>query len=273
MVRLSNSALRRLFSIVCPGVLDGFCHSFFCRCQPHLRISSSYSYSRSHYTQNPGKSCKGLLNNELINSYSFYCIVLLTTLFVSSCYWQPFPVDNPLTTPWSENITTFADALHASLPSNYTRPLPSVMRAVDRCWCDFSGNFFEPFNVSHWEYLSIQRVSQDLLRQEKLGSNASNERKGQQENQLVLPHAARGLGFSLHPLHSHKFWSLFFRPSYRRKSYNLKHANSQTRSPTAVDVSLSVVTTTPPSSSLEGRLRWECDLRPYGLGMIVDLGW
>ena len=206
------------------------------------------------------------MDNEFIYSYSFYCIVLLTTLFVSSCYWQPFPVDNPLTTPWSENITTFADALQASLPSNYTRPLPSVMRAVDRCWCDFSGNFFEPFNVSHWEYLSIQRVSQDLLRQEK--SNESNERTGQQEAQLVLP--ARGLGFSLKPSHSHKFWSLFSYPSERRKSElssNLKHTNPQTWSPTATFP-------LPPPPSLAGRPpQWEYDLRPYGLGMIVDLGW
>ena len=203
--------------------------------------------------------------------YSFYCIVLLTTLFVSSCYWQPFPVDNPLTTPWSENITTFADALQASLPSNYTRTLPSVMRAVDRCWCDFSGNFFEPFNVSHWEYLSIQRVSQDLLRQEKLESNATDESMGQQETQLVLPRAARGLGFSLKPSHSHKFWSLFSHPSGRRKSE--LSSNPQIRPPTAVDVSTSMVTTSLPSPSLAGRAPREYDLRPYGLGMIVDLGW
>ncbi|PFH54711.1 hypothetical protein AMATHDRAFT_52478 [Amanita thiersii Skay4041] len=94
----------------------------------------------------------------------FYCIVLLTTLFVSSCYWQPFPLDSPLSTPWSENITTFAEALSTALPSNYTDSLPTVIRAVDRCWCDFSGGFFEPFNVSHWEYLTVQRLKNELER-------------------------------------------------------------------------------------------------------------
>lgn len=32
---------------------------------------------------------------------SFYCIILLTALFISSCYWQPIPTNSPLSNPIS----------------------------------------------------------------------------------------------------------------------------------------------------------------------------
>lgn len=83
-------------------------------------------------------------------------------------------MESPLSIPWAENITTFAEALNATLKSNYTRPLPKVMRTVDRCWCDFSaGGLFEPFNVSHWERISIQRLKDDLERQQKHDESSS----------------------------------------------------------------------------------------------------
>jgi hypothetical protein len=94
---------------------------------------------------------------------SFYCIVLLSTLFVSSCYWQPLPLDAKLSHPWADNITTFHDALNASMKWSYTEPFPAVMRSVERCWCDLStGSFFEPFNVTKWEYLSVQKLKNEL---------------------------------------------------------------------------------------------------------------
>jgi hypothetical protein len=131
----------------------------------------------------PHNACKTLVSLRItaakrrLTLFSIYCVVLLSTLFVSSCYWQPFPTDSPLTVPWSENITTFSEALNSTSMPNYSYALPTVIRAVDRCWCDFSmGSFWEPFNVSQWEYLTVQRVRRDLERQQKdtdvvLGAN------------------------------------------------------------------------------------------------------
>ncbi|TRM65644.1 hypothetical protein BD626DRAFT_485428 [Schizophyllum amplum] len=92
----------------------------------------------------------------------FYCIILISTIFVSSCYWQPLPIDSPLSTPWSDEITTFAQALRASLGANYTDPLPAYIRPLDRCWCDLSNGFLQPFNVSRWERDSVLRLSNEL---------------------------------------------------------------------------------------------------------------
>ena len=105
----------------------------------------------------------------------FYCIVLLSTLFISSCYWQPFPLDTQLSVPWADNITTFAEALTSALPSNYTQPLPVVIRPVDRCWCDLSsGGLFKPFNVSHWEHQSVMKLKAELIGQQAALLNSTS---------------------------------------------------------------------------------------------------
>ncbi|KAL1749137.1 hypothetical protein HDZ31DRAFT_59724 [Schizophyllum fasciatum] len=88
----------------------------------------------------------------------FYCIILISTIFVSSCYWQPLPIDSPLTVPWADNVTTFADALRATIAADHRRlrrPFPAYIRPLDRCWCDLSGGLLEPFNVSRWERNSV----------------------------------------------------------------------------------------------------------------------
>jgi len=61
---------------------------------------------------------------------SAYCIVLLSALFASSCYWAP--TDLP---PISEFFSF-----------NRTTELSSQPRQEDRCWCDINnGNIFDPF--------------------------------------------------------------------------------------------------------------------------------
>lgn len=229
--------------------------------------------------------------------YSFYCIVLLTTLFVSSCYWQPFPIDNPLITPWSESITTFAEAINASLPSNYTTPLPTAMRAVDRCWCDFSGGFFEPFNISHWEFLSVQKVSQELQRQQRLdeiaaGKKFTSEQKVQQQS---IPDGVHGPspGSERNSLPSRNyFWALFQpfprRMQKRNEEYLLaeepasaviaQHPNAVVPLEKASRSSILATNLTQLSTSSDSSIPMrtsplEYDLRPYGFGIIVDLGW
>lgn len=101
---------------------------------------------------------------ELIHS-SVYCIVLLSILFVSSCYWSPILTSSPLTTPWSNNITTFGEALVANMNASTLEELslPKYIRPVDRCWCDLgSGSLFEPFNTTRWEEASVLRAKHEL---------------------------------------------------------------------------------------------------------------
>ncbi|KAF5392479.1 hypothetical protein D9757_002136 [Collybiopsis confluens] len=99
----------------------------------------------------------------------FYCIILLATLFLSTCYWTPLSLDAPLSQPWTENITTFADALKSTLSPSYSRPLPSLIQPADRCWCDISTTgFFEPFNATQWELHSVVKLRDSLERQDGL---------------------------------------------------------------------------------------------------------
>ncbi|KAL1720958.1 hypothetical protein EV715DRAFT_288879 [Schizophyllum commune] len=95
----------------------------------------------------------------------FYCIILISTIFLSSCYWQPLPIDSPLTVPWSAEITTFRDALRAALGDDYdpALPIPQYIRPLDRCWCDLTGGMLEPFNVSQWERDSVMALRFELV--------------------------------------------------------------------------------------------------------------
>jgi len=207
----------------------------------------------------------------------FYCIVLLTTLFVSSCYWQPFPIDSPLTTPWSDNITTFSEALNSTLMPNYTYTLPTVMRAVDRCWCDFStSGFWEPFNVSQWEYLSVQRVRHELERQRKgadailavdntqIPVSANDSSVNISLNQTLLSSSNSTVSTST-------FWSRLknFTRGFQQKSI------AETREMDAsVVVQVQNITSAPQAKpSVLPFIRQEYDLQPYGIGLVVDLGW
>ncbi|KAF9454957.1 hypothetical protein P691DRAFT_799969 [Macrolepiota fuliginosa MF-IS2] len=218
----------------------------------------------------------------------FYCIILLTTLFISSCYWQPFPLDTPLSTPWSEDISTFADALNATLSPKDPLPHPIVIRAADRCWCDLtSGAFFEPFNVSHWEYLSVQRLKDSLQKRQKASDDLLRE--------LVEPRSAferdlhlRGSETSV----SHKIWSVMKDLSpgfYNSFSNYMFHSEMAPEGVSSDDVTLPSPSPPPSVSEVLGMndtlvvakaspsnlplIRKEYDLRPYGFHMVLDFSW
>ncbi|KAE9409373.1 hypothetical protein BT96DRAFT_591204 [Gymnopus androsaceus JB14] len=108
--------------------------------------------------------------------YSFYCIILLATLFISTCYWSPISLDSALSEPWADNITTFGEALSFTLGPSYSKPLPTVFQPADRCWCDISTDgFFEPFSTSQWERLSVQKLKDSLERQKKIEERIKQE--------------------------------------------------------------------------------------------------
>ncbi|KAG6814440.1 hypothetical protein H0H92_007444 [Tricholoma furcatifolium] len=219
----------------------------------------------------------------------FYCIVLLTTLFVSSCYWQPFPLEGSLTSPWAENVTTFAEALTNSLGSNYSKPLPDVVQAVDRCWCDFSaGGFFEPFNVTHWEYVSVQRLKEDLEQKQKEDSALLNKENVPSANSSItastsstgsMPRTVAPAPSSLPASVIPKNASRDLRSIFSLLQYAFKGDPSVKSSLIPAPVSPPVeVTHSPIRPTLDPEekfalIRREYDLRPYGLGILVDFGW
>lgn len=197
----------------------------------------------------------------------------MTTLFVSSCYWLPFPTDSPLTVPWSDNITTFSEALNSTLMPNYSYTLPTVIRAVDRCWCDFSmGSLWEPFNVSQWEYLTVQRVRRDLERQQKdadavLAANITQIPMSTKDN-MSVPNQTL-LSPSNSTVSTSTFWSWLM--NFPRGS---PHASTAETDPALLVEAQN--TTSAPQTMRPSNLpfiRQEYDLRPYGIGLIFDLGW
>ncbi|KAG7090764.1 hypothetical protein E1B28_009849 [Marasmius oreades] len=219
----------------------------------------------------------------------FYCIVLLATLFVSSCYWQPFPVDTPLSNPWAHNITTFGEALNASLTassyweSDQAKSLPSSIHPVDRCWCDFSsGSLFEPFNTSNWEIVSIMRAKGKIERQLKHDEaiQALDEPKDTKTDEHAtteteMPKTASpstpSPGFSS-ALPRSGFASL--RPTLWKLVQSLRRPGFDD-----VEGRLSNLDSSDPEST-ESELtkslplvRDEYDLRPFGIGVFIDFKW
>ena len=96
---------------------------------------------------------------------SFYCIILMTAMFLSSCYWPPVPLETSLSTPWSPNITTYSEALLSLVPDIPPEIMPTEIPIVEHCWCDIaSGKFFEPFNITKWEMISVERLKEEVVR-------------------------------------------------------------------------------------------------------------
>ncbi|KAF9498198.1 hypothetical protein BDN71DRAFT_1481460 [Pleurotus eryngii] len=195
----------------------------------------------------------------------FYCIILLTTLFISSCYWQPFTLDTPLAIPWSENITTFGAALNATLSKDLLNiTLPSTIRVIDRCWCDFSTNgFFEPYNVTQWEWNSVDKLKTDLEKQAAATLMLEFAEKDQ-DGELASPAASltsSHVGMP-HLLSFGRPFGFFYGPWYQ--SRNPSEASAATFPP-------EIFSTEPPKSL--PLLRKEYDLRPYGLNITIDFGW
>ncbi|EMD41448.1 hypothetical protein CERSUDRAFT_101904 [Gelatoporia subvermispora B] len=224
----------------------------------------------------------------------FYCIILLSATFMTSCYWPPVPLDTPLARPWSENVTTFADALTTLMSALPDDKKPTVIPIAERCWCDVSARaFFEPFNVTQWELNSLLRLKADLERKmrpeeepvsvegadspEETQSRADAEDAVQEE----LPQPPQDAHASLFEL----VWP------FSRKSRGLSkettpisatalNATVATEEPTAGQ-SQSMQNTTQrqpitllgPETAQLSYLRREYDLRPLGFGVILDFGW
>ncbi|KAI0045741.1 hypothetical protein FA95DRAFT_1560870 [Auriscalpium vulgare] len=204
----------------------------------------------------------------------FYCIILLTALFLSSCYWQPVPIDTPVSSAWSiasnATITTFASALAAVAAESR----PAVVRLADRCWCEMSASkLFEPFDIAKWESASVEALKEEMEEERKFvemlnatvgtleGTSADTEEEG-----LVIDHPK--------PKKSHGgLFSSFKTPFSHRKTTPTPSPASTPPTPVAEEAA--VEETPVPATPTEKLplIRREYDLRPYGLSMVVDFGW
>ena len=221
---------------------------------------------------------------------SFYCIILLSAMFMASCYWPPVPLDSPLSSPWSDNITTFGEALLSRIPNLPTDMIPSTIPIIDRCWCDFSGGLFEPFNTTRWEANSVEKLAREL--ELKL---VESSREGMEETEMGDKTDAEIVVFATtsqevpSPTPSVSPTSLGFFGGLWPFSRSSPHpgrvpaaasarstngtARPEERKPHEQQVKLFRPHPPPFSQRVFSVLQKEYDLRPYGFDVVVDLGW
>lgn len=207
---------------------------------------------------------------------SFYCILLLAALFLSSCYWQSFPLDAHLSVPWADNITTFSEALNATIPSHLSalECTPPTVRVADRCWCDFASGLFEPYDVQKWERDSIQKAVAHIERQWKQSlepdSDISANATATAEPSHLEPQRTSTSKVSSIRLSS-IFRSLFSGRSNKSKSSQMSTPPTDTTTPPETPTEPSVIEYSMPAEPLlaPGQL----DMRPFGFDLVFDFRW
>ncbi|KIO07431.1 hypothetical protein M404DRAFT_409811 [Pisolithus tinctorius Marx 270] len=211
----------------------------------------------------------------------FYCIILLAALFLSSCYWQSFPLHAPLSAPWADNITTFREALNASVSQTLDmyEVAPPIIRVSDRCWCDFAFGVFEPYDVQKWERDSVERAVAEIENQLKTRlENRSDETKyastldsGEAGS---MSHSQKSPEQRTVPLKESLFIlrSLFGRGrsnDVTSMSTSNSPQTSQTTSEDPAERLPPVEASAPDNPLFPGQL----DLRPHGFDVILDFRW
>ncbi|TDL21261.1 hypothetical protein BD410DRAFT_310247 [Rickenella mellea] len=247
----------------------------------------------------------------------FYCMVLLSALFASSCYWQPLPLSAKLAYPIS-NITTYSEALLFNFTSgsalaghgagvNATdakgaaengtgttaMKLPHTIQLYDRCWCGIGpAGIFAPFDVERWEHASIARARRALAPPSHPDSNTTSDAPNPSSSASTdssvsdatppPTSVAEEKKTPLFPL-AHYIRNVLW-PAPRLSSpspapiFSPSLAQPSTPPPSPTSTSTpSSPEESPPSQSLNPhplpRFRREYDLRPYGVGVILDFGW
>ncbi|KAF8342325.1 uncharacterized protein EI90DRAFT_3116276 [Cantharellus anzutake] len=195
-----------------------------------------------------------------------YCVVLLVALAQSSCYWQAIPVGEL--------------NLSKSPPDQASPSLEPIIdgtvRLIDHCWCEFTTtNFFHPFDVDRWQLLSIDHERK--LRQKEARDEASPPTS--QDNvpvgpttppttqpSLTSPETERSL--------AHSSTSLIFKVGKMLASWSERRSVSQENVADSVEpTNHSKVEEPTPFPTSAPLLRRQYDLRPHGLGVVVDFGW
>jgi len=188
----------------------------------------------------------------------FYCIVLLTALFLSSCHWSPVPLSAPLSYPFPPqwgNATTFGEALEYSVlaPQLPEDRKPSTIRLIDRCWCDPAlSRLFEPFDVRQWELASIRRTAREIRASIDSPQNVTN---------ATASTVRTNVDSSLTSL-----FSTLTRKAPAVRDEGLTGAEDVVVSDAAAPTSVVVI----PTSPEVGPPVLEYDLRSYGFPVVLD---
>ncbi|KAI6032103.1 hypothetical protein BKA83DRAFT_4210048 [Pisolithus microcarpus] len=215
----------------------------------------------------------------------FYCIILLAALFLSSCYWQSFPLHAPLSAPWADNITTFHEALNASVSQKLDmyEVTPPIIRVPDRCWCDFTSGVFEPYDVQKWERDSVQRAVAEIESQLKARLASPPD---ETESASTLDGGEAG-SVSRSQLSLGQRQIVLFKESLsilrrlfsRRRSNGVTPVSTLDTSRTSDTASEAPVERPPTVQASRSGLRdkalfpGQLDLRPLGFDLVLDFRW
>lgn len=244
---------------------------------------------------------------------SLYCVIMLFALAQSSCYWQPVPASSlyaSLASPPSSSVTS--SVLSSAIASS-TPPIDGMVRLIDRCWCDLgfglsSGglpNFFSPFDVSRWEARSIDRERRARLRDAEketaikesalgqggqVGTSINNESSSDASAPSSLEATTNSpipADYTQHPRTTGRKYKRISLLSFMVRRMLAASKNQRADS---IDRELhSPNGSVPVSGEGEGETHSKgigsarrrarplpphsLDLRPYGLGLVIDYGW
>lgn len=211
---------------------------------------------------------------------SFYCIILLAALFLSSCYWQSFPLDAHLSVPWADNITTFSEALTATIPHylNTLESTPPIVRVADRCWCDFASGLFEPYDVQKWERDSIQKAVAHIERQWKQSFEPSSDTSANATATAELSHpepqrtsTTLNVSRTRNETISSILRSLFIGRSKKSEPSSASAPLTDTTTPPETPTEPPIVEPSIPAQPLLAP--GQVDMRPFGFELIFDFRW
>lgn len=242
--------------------------------------------------------CQALVSDNFVELrrlliiYSFYCMVLLTALFSSTCYWQPISTNTHLTKPIGD-ATTFGEAISANLTmydeESRLKYAPAMIQLLDRCWCDFgislwsTGNegsgprdLFSPRDVSQWENASIKLAREGYVRKlkgsaaEKENSDGTTAEGGiapEEEGKSVEADGSGAVNITRSSSESPFLWRLWD-DIFQSTPSSLNHS-SQEQAP----IEAQNDTTVPDTPSDQSWFRREYDLRKHGLDIVIDFSW
>jgi hypothetical protein len=88
-----------------------------------------------------------------------HCIIVLATLFVTSCYWSAVPANTISPQVFDQlniTLTNSTDPLAAPLNGVREFKWDEPIQLLSRCWCDFTRTpFFDNLDVQAWEKASV----------------------------------------------------------------------------------------------------------------------
>jgi hypothetical protein len=148
----------------------------------------------------------------------------------------------------------------------------TVLKLMDRCWCDFSsGSFFEPFNVSRWELASVRRFKKELVLERERAKEKAREREMKENGVEPEPESSgetTGFPAPTPPpaprsisSEKEKIGFKLFRTAFWRAPSNASIPN-----PLPSEAALQEEERRPIASG-------EFDLEPYGFDLVLDFRW